>query len=134
MSVQKIEVKNEDLIEQIGRLSVTEVDALPFGVIELDIDGTIVRYNRYEEYFASRSREEVIGKNFFKDVAPCTRVQKFYGAFQVGVEQKKLNEVFDFTFKFSAGPRGVRIRMIYSESPRPGIWIFVTPIAEMSPS
>lgn len=130
MSVQKIEVKNAELADQIGSLSEGEIDGLPFGVIELDIDGTVLRYNRYEESFAKRSRQDVVGRNFFQDVAPCTRVKKFYGAFQQGVEQRRLNEVFDFTFQFPAGPKGVRIRMIYSESPRKGIWIFVTPIEE----
>jgi photoactive yellow protein len=73
-----------------------------------------------------RKAADVVGKNFFRDVAPCTRVQRFFGAFQTGVERRVLNEVFDFTFRFPTGARDVRIRMIYSGS---AVWIFVTPIA-----
>ncbi|HYC93008.1 MAG TPA: hypothetical protein VEO54_27635 [Thermoanaerobaculia bacterium] len=43
-------------------------------------------------------------------------MQRFFGAFQAGVERRELNEVFDFTFRFPAGARDVRIRMIYSGS------------------
>ena len=127
MALQKIEVSSEELVEHIGLLSQQELDELPFGVIELDDTGAVLRYNRYEERFANRKREDVVGKNFFTEIAPCTRVQKFYGAFQQGIDQRRLSEVFDFDFHFPAGTRGVRIRMIYSESPRTGIWIFVTP-------
>lgn len=45
-----------------------------------------------------------------------------------GVERRDLNEVFDFTFRFPQQPREVRIRMIYTTAPKPGVWIFVTPL------
>ncbi|HET7435991.1 MAG TPA: PAS domain-containing protein [Thermoanaerobaculia bacterium] len=128
MTVQKIAVEPEQLFGEIGMLTAEELDALPFGTIQLDADGKILAYNRAEEQLSGRRRDEVVGKNFFVDVAPCTRVRRFYGAFQTGVERKLLNEVFDFTFRFPAGAREVRIRMIYSANPSPCVWIFVTPM------
>ncbi|HEX7154675.1 MAG TPA: PAS domain-containing protein [Thermoanaerobaculia bacterium] len=128
MPVQKIEVDAESIIHEIGRLGPEELDALPFGAIQLDRSGTILAYNRTEERFAGLRREDVIGKNFFSDVAPCTRVRRFFGAFQEGIERRSLNEVFDFLFNFKSGPREVRIRMIYSEMPKSCVWIFVTPM------
>lgn len=128
MSFEKIEVSEQELLSQIGTMSDAEIDALPFGVIELDASGVILRYNQYEEQFAERKSGEVVGRNFFTEIAPCTRVQKFHGAFQAGIAKGQLNEVFDFTFQFRSGPRGVRIRMVQSDAPRPSIWIFVTPV------
>ena len=125
MTVQRIEIEAEGLIGEIGRLSAEELDALPFGAIQLDGDGTILSYNKAEERISGRKAAEVVGKNFFREVAPCTRVKRFFGAFQAGVDRKELNEVFDFTFRFPDGAREVRIRMIYS---RAAVWIFVTPV------
>lgn len=125
MSIQRIEIRPESILAEVGQLSREELDVLPFGVIELDASGTVLSYNKAEERLAGRTRADVVGKNFFRDIAPCTRVQRFFGAFEVGVERKALNEVFDFTFHFPTGDREVRIRMIYSD---PVVWIFVTPI------
>jgi methyl-accepting chemotaxis protein len=126
MTVQRIEIDSTSLVDEVGTMSAAELDALPFGAIQLDASGTILAYNRAEESISGRRADEVLGKNFFDDIAPCTRVRRFQGAFQVGLERKSLNEVFDFTFRFPEGPREVRIRMIYSGS---AVWIFVTPMA-----
>jgi photoactive yellow protein len=126
MVVQRFDVDADAMTGEIGRLSAEELDALPFGAIQLDPAGTILAYNKTEEKLSGRSRSEVGGKTFFRDVAPCTRVQRFFGAFQTGIERRELNEVFDFTFRFPAGAREVRIRMIYSGT---AVWVFVTPLA-----
>ncbi len=132
MAMQKIVVSPEAIEKEIGSMTEAEIDELPFGAIELDLDGKVLKYNRFEEDLADRKREDVTGKNFFTDVAPCTKVKNFFGVFQEGTRRKSLNEVFDFMFMFRAGAREVRIRMIYSDSPRPGVWIFVTPITGRS--
>jgi photoactive yellow protein len=128
MAIQRIEIDADAMIGEVGTLNATELDALPFGAILLDPDGSILAYNRAEEQLSGRKRADVVGKNFFRDIAPCTRVRRFYGAFQTGVDRRNLNEVFDFTFRFPGAPREVRIRMIYSGNPKPGVWIFVTPL------
>jgi photoactive yellow protein len=128
MAIQRIEIDADAMNGEVGTLSAMELDALPFGAIQLDPDGNVLTYNRAEEQISGRKREDVVGKNFFRDVAPCTRVRRFYGAFQTGVERRNLNEVFDFTFRFPGAPREVRIRMIYSGNPKPAVWIFVTPL------
>jgi len=125
MAVQRFEVDPDSIIAELGLMGAEELDALPFGAIQLDAEGTILAYNKTEERISGRRREDVIGKNFFRDVAPCTRVQRFFGAFQAGVDRRELNEVFDFTFRFPAGARDVRIRMIHSSQT---VWIFVTPM------
>lgn len=128
MAVTRIEVEPESLLGEVGSMSPAELDLLPFGAIRLDPAGMILAYNKPEERISGRAAKDVIGRSFFQDVAPCTRVRRFFGAFQIGVERRDLNEVFDFTFRFPAATREVRIRMIYSAAPKPGVWIFVTPI------
>lgn len=129
MTVQRIVVEPEKLISEIGYMGREAIDELPFGAIQLDRAGVIRVYNRFEEHFAKRTREEVVGRNFFTEVAPCTKVKTFYGAFEEGVSRRDLNEVFDFRFDFPTGPRSVRIRMIFASTPAPeGVWIFVTPL------
>jgi photoactive yellow protein len=128
MAVTRIEVEPESIAGEVGRMSAEELDALPFGAIQLDANGFVLAYNKTEERISGRAAREVVGKNFFQEVAPCTRVKRFFGAFQTGVDRGDLNEVFDFTFRFPAGTREVRIRMIYSGAPRPAVWLFVTPI------
>lgn len=125
MSIQRIDVDSESIVAEVGSLSLDELDALPFGAIQLDGTGVVLQYNKAEERLSGRRRDEVVGKHFFRDIAPCTRVQRFLGAFEAGVERRELNEVFDFTFRFPQGARDVRIRMIYSGS---AVWVFVTPI------
>lgn len=128
MSTQRIEIQPEAIMHEASNLTPAELDLLPFGAIHVDRNGIIDAYNVAEEQLASRTRDAVLGKMFFNQVAPCTRVKQFYGAFQEGVLRSQLNEVFDFSFRFPHGTREVRIRMIYSEAPRPGVWIFVTPL------
>lgn len=128
MAVTRIDVDPESIIGEVGAMSAPELDTLPFGAIRLDPAGTILNYNKTEERISGRAAKDVVGKNFFQDVAPCTRVKRFFGAFQTGVDRRDLNEVFDFTFRFPAATREVRIRMIYSAAPAPGVWIFVTPL------
>jgi photoactive yellow protein len=129
MAVTRIEVEPEAIIGEVGTMSPAELDTLPFGAIQLDPSGTILVYNKTEERISGRAAADVVGKNFFQDVAPCTRVKRFFGAFQTGVDRRDLNEVFDFTFRFPSGTREVRIRMIYNAAGKPAVWIFVTPIS-----
>lgn len=129
MAVQRIEIDADAIASEIGNLTAENLDALPFGAIQLDRTGKVLLYNRAEEEISGRKRRDVLNKNFFTEIAPCTRVRRFYGVFQEGIERRALNEVFDFTFRFPQGTREVRIRLIYADVPQPNVWIFVTPIS-----
>ena len=60
--------------------AVRDVDDLPFGVIVVDRSGTILEYNTYETEMTGFSKERVLGRNFFHDVAPCTAIKEFEGS------------------------------------------------------
>lgn len=84
------------------------LDALPFGVILLDATGKIIFYNRSEEAHADRKRTEVVGKNFFKEVAPCAQLQSFYGQFLECIKTPGWIGSFEFHYPLER-PRNVEI-------------------------
>jgi photoactive yellow protein len=108
-----------DAAQQLFDLSETEIDDLPFGLIAVDPDGTIEQYNSYESRLARLSKDRVIGRNFFTDVAPCTAVRDFQGRFERFVaEDGDGAESFAFLFKFPFGVQHVDITFLRSSKSR----------------
>ena len=91
-----------------------ELDALDVGVVGLDEDGTILRYNLYESRLARLDRNQVIGRNFFVDVAPCTRTDAFEGRFRrlVGSADERSSDRFPYLFDFRFGAQEVIVEII----------------------
>ncbi|HEY6768662.1 MAG TPA: PAS domain-containing protein [Candidatus Sulfotelmatobacter sp.] len=104
-----------------------ELDALPHGAIQLDEKGKVLQYNAYEERLAGMTKENVVGKNFFKQVAPCTDVQEFYGRFRDGVAAKNLHCKFRYHFAFKRKPRDVTVTLFYCDR-NSSVWVFVQPL------
>ena len=96
---------------RIPDLSEEALDDLPFGVIVLAKDGTILAYNPAEGALAGRTPSAVIGRHFFSEVAPCTSVQEFQGVFREFCEQGETSRTFRFTFHFPGGP--VRVQIVF---------------------
>jgi photoactive yellow protein len=111
-------------VERIEGYSGREFDMLDFGAIQLDKDGTILKYNAYEGRLSGRDPVRVIGKNFFMEVAPCTNVKEFAGRFRAGVANGDLHETFPYRYLFPDRYIDVEITMI-SSSDGQGAWIFV---------
>lgn len=111
-------------LESITRMGEQELDALPFGAIRLDKDGTILSFNQSEANLTGRKKERVIGKNFFTEVAPCTNVQTFAGRFREGMAKKELHAIFPYRFDFQMAPRDVTVTLFYSKQ-TDSAWVFV---------
>ena len=103
-------------MDDLSRWTPEDIDSLPFGYIALSPEGTVRRYNRYEADLARKNPSEVIGKNFFRDVAPCTRVREFEGRFRDFADGKVDDGslTFDFVFRFRHGTQNVRIAFVRS--------------------
>jgi photoactive yellow protein len=101
--------------DPIDTLTPVELDALPFGAIQLDDAGTILQYNNYESRLAGVERSRAIGRNLFTDIAPCTNVQEFRGHFAKGVARRKLHIQFQYHFAFKQNPQDVTVTLYYSE-------------------
>jgi photoactive yellow protein len=114
----------EQFLVAADSLSNAELDALPFGAIQLDSAGTILQFNEYEANLSNRRAPDTIGRNFFLDVAPCTNVREFHGVFVEGLQRGELNVTFDYRFAFKQAPRDVRVTLFYS-APTTTVWVFV---------
>ncbi len=106
-------------------MSPNDLDRLPFGMIQLDGSGRILKYNAVESRLASLEQQAQIGRNFFSEVAPCTKVQAFYGRFKEGVVREQLDTTFTFHFAFKQNPRDVTVRMLYSRRTR-SVWVVIS--------
>lgn len=113
-----------ELLETVDQLSTAELDGLPYGIIQLDTAGRILKYNATESALASLPQAEAIGKQFFTEVAPCTRVQEFYGRFTNGVIQESLDVSFPFHFAFKQHPRDVLVHLWFSRRTR-SVWVLI---------
>jgi photoactive yellow protein len=111
-------------LENIDRMNVEELDALPFGAIRLDRTGKILSYNTTESKLTGRDPKRVIGRNFFTDVAPCTNVQAFAGRFREGVAKGDMHVIFPYRFDFEMAPRDVSVTLFYSKQTETA-WVFV---------
>jgi photoactive yellow protein len=109
----------------VENLSAKELDDLPFGLIQLDRTGRILKFNQTEAKLARINRDRQLGKNFFDDVAPCTKVRDFYGRFLQGLNQRSLYETFGFVFKFDHGWRNVAITLFYSDK-TDSVWVLIS--------
>lgn len=103
---------NERLLH-LADLGPEELDEMPIGAIVIEPDGKIVKYNQYEARLARKDQKSVIGKNFFRDVAPCTGVKAFEGRMRTFLKTKEtVSESFDYFFPFSFGAVNVVITFV----------------------
>ncbi|HJK99649.1 MAG TPA: HAMP domain-containing sensor histidine kinase [Polyangiaceae bacterium LLY-WYZ-14_1] len=93
------------------------LDELPLGVVVLDREGTVVHYNRYEEILAGRRRERVVGRDFFREIAPCMNVKDLGQRFHAAIGREPLHVELEFAFPlpFLEHPRDVVVRMVSFE-------------------
>lgn len=113
------------LLEAADTMTAAELDALPYGMIQLDANGRILKYNAVESRLASLPQEHAIGRQFFTEVAPCTKVQEFHGRFKEGVIRESLDTAFQFHFAFKQQPRDVTVRLFYSRRTR-SVWVMIS--------
>ncbi|MGI1679873.1 MAG: photoactive yellow protein [Cellvibrionaceae bacterium] len=115
----------EDNIENVlAKMSSSELDDVAFGAIELDGKGVVLKYNMTESEITGRKPEDVIGKNFFRDVAPCTCRPEFKGRFEDGVKNDNLNVLFEYVFDYKMNPTKVKVHMKKSITDDT-YWVFV---------
>ena len=107
--LEQVKFGKDDNANVIGGMSEAQIDNLAFGAIELDGTGKVLRYNAAESAITGRDPKSVIGKNFFRDVAPCTSTPQFEGVFRKGVREDNLNTLFEYTFDYQMTPTKVKV-------------------------
>lgn len=105
--------------EALAGLSVideSEILTAPYGAIVVDRTGEIQLYNRYESELAHLSEKNVVGKNFFHTIAPCTGVAAFEGRFLEFLEfDDTVSESFAYFFPFAHGDVNVLVTFVKRE-------------------
>ncbi len=89
------------------------LDSMPHGVIVLDEASRVVIYNATEERLAGRRRDRVLGRDFFREVAPCMNVAGLAGEFRARIGRTTLDASVEMSFPFPHldQPRDVTVRM-----------------------
>jgi photoactive yellow protein len=95
---ERISFGTTDIENVLAKMDDTQLNKLAFGAVEVDGKGTILKYNAAEGAITGRDPKAVIGKNFFKEVAPCTNRPEFKGVFDAGVKEGKFSKLFEYIF------------------------------------
>ncbi|RUO26926.1 photoactive yellow protein [Aliidiomarina minuta] len=115
---------SDDIENSLANMDDSKLNDLAFGAIQLDKDGKILQYNAAEGDITGRDPKSTIGKNFFREVAPCTDSKEFRGRFNEGVTSGSLNTMFEYVFDYQMKPTKVKVHMKKSLS-GDSYWVFV---------
>ena len=85
-----------------------ELDALPYGVVEMDPETRVLRYNLTESRWSGLSRDQVLGRLFFVEVAPCSDNRHVSRRYQ----EDSLDETLAYTFSLRMSPVPVTLRLL----------------------
>ncbi|MEM6288771.1 MAG: PAS domain-containing protein [Bacteroidota bacterium] len=110
-------------LSKLPTMSPQELNALDFGVVKVDDEGTIEFYNTYESQLAGVAPEAARGRNFFTQVAPCSNSRLFYGRFKQGIARGDLDAQFVYTFTYKMRPTLVRVMM--HKDDEGGNWLLI---------
>lgn len=102
----------------------SRAELLPFGAIMVNQHGDVLRFNQVESGISGRHANDVVGRNFFNEIAPCAKGQVFYNHFFRAVADGQVNTMFDYHFDYKLKATNVRIHMKSADTTR-GIWIFI---------
>jgi photoactive yellow protein len=97
-----------DVASTLSAMSDADLDRLPFGVIEMDLDCRVLRYNAAESRYSGLTPQRVVGRHFFREVAPCSDNASVSGRFA----QDGLDEMTPYVFSLRMKPVPVTLRML----------------------
>ena len=102
-------------LAQLDAMSATDLDGLGFGVARMRENGDVIAYNAWEPNMAGLSRERVLTRNFFADVAPCTNNYMVAERF---LSEPELDATLDYVFTLRMKPTPVTLRLLRSAASR----------------
>ncbi len=107
--------EQDDLLTSLEQMDNDALDELDFGVIGINDDGVVCRFNACEIRSVALSLEKVVGNNFFTEIALCMNnylvAQRFDDAKYAGVA---LDETIDYVLTWKMRPTQVKLRMLRS--------------------
>jgi photoactive yellow protein len=115
-AVEDLHFEDENLGEKLRHASDEQLDGAPFGIIKVDDEGEVAFFNQYESELSGMDPEDVVGRNFFTQVAPCTNNRLFRGRFKKGVRRGELDETFTYTYTYKMRPTLVDVHLYRDEA------------------
>lgn len=114
---------NEPLLARVvEQLSPDQIHTLPFGAIRLDATGKAVFYSDSERRL-SGYRKEVLGHDFFIEIAPCMNNPGFRGRIDRALATGKLDIAFNYVAELFTGTSDMDVRI--QSATGGGCWIFI---------
>ncbi|NUZ08351.1 PAS domain-containing protein [Piscinibacter koreensis] len=102
-----------DALPAIDAMNDDTLDDLDFGVIGIDADGAVRRYNAPESRMAGLSPHRVLGQPMFTSVAPCMNnfmvAQRLDDAMMLG---EALDVTIDYVLTLRMKPVKVKLRLL----------------------
>src|SRR3954470_19824005 len=74
------------------------LNALPYGLLELDANGTVLYFKPDREKEVYYSAADLVGRNLFTDVAPLTEAKDFQDRIKSFRRSPSPADSFNFTF------------------------------------
>jgi photoactive yellow protein len=99
------------ITQSLDSFAKEQLDALTFGVVRMDANGVVVAYNNFESQLSGLSPERVIGKHFFRDVAPCTNNYLVASRY---ADEPELDHIMDYVFTLRMRATSVKLRLLRS--------------------
>lgn len=115
-TVETLHFEDEELGEKLRHASEEQLDGASFGIIQVDDDGVVEFFNQYESELSGMDPEDVEGRNFFTQVAPCTNNRLFRGRFKKGIRRGELDETFTYTYTYKMRPTLVDVHLYRDEA------------------
>ena len=115
--------RGDNLDEALEHAEAEDLNRADFGVIQIDDDGEIQFFNKYESNLSGVDPDDAVGSNFFTEIAPCTNNRLFRGRFKKGLRKDNLDTTFTYTYTYRMRPTLVNIHL-YRDS-RDDNWIMV---------
>lgn len=121
MASPEIDFSAPDLAAQIERLRPAEIDELPFGVIHLDREGTVLFYSATEARLSGHGATP-LGKNFF-EAGLNSRNGDLRSRIMTAMENGPVDLDFGWTGDLADPQRDMSIRV--QSSRQGGVWLFI---------
>ena len=112
-----VDFTSANLLNTLATFTEAQLDDVDFGIIGLDADGMVRRYNTFESQAAGLSTQCVVGLPLFSVVAPCMNnflvAQRFEDAAETKVD---LDETIAYVLTLRMRPVKVRLRLLASSN------------------
>lgn len=100
-------------IDRLGRMSVEECDALPFGVVGFGADTIVQIYNATEARMSGLDPATVVGVPFFDAVGQCMNNFMVAQRFE---DEPEIDDIIPYVLTLRMRPTRVRLRLLASRA------------------